>query len=211
MSNFNNMDKKNKSFMYQNLQKNNYFNTNFSKSNFNFACFRGAHMKSCKFNDCTFMGTEFMGTNLKESQFINAVFENAVFEGAKLDGVNFKGAVFLNTLFVSTAVESAFNLNSEDSGIRIFAEMPEIKMSGALKEIIEKLMQNAYIKRARVLDTKDKKMNTISVMILMEKFGEETLVHYLSKIEDAIDRDFYTLSYIIKMIEKLILEDKNNL
>ena len=60
-----------------------------------------------------------------------------------------------------------------------------------------------FVKKSRVLDTKDKTMNTISVMILIEKFGEEKLIKSLEQVEDHLDRDFYTLSYIIKILDKI--------
>lgn len=203
MINLNNADKKNKSFMYQNLQKSKCYNSDFSNSNFDYVSFRGAHMKSCKFNDCTFKGTEFIGTNLKESLFKNASFENAVFEGAKLEGVDFKGAKFKKTIFVSTSLEGVLNLNTEDPNLEIYSDMPDFEIDARLKAEIEKLMSNAYVKKSRVLDTKDKKMNMISVKVLLDYFGEEKLLLCLSKVDAQLDRDFYTLSYIIKMIEKM--------
>lgn len=204
MINYKNTDKKNKSFMYQNLQKSKCFNVNFSNSNFNYVCFRGAHMKACNFIGSTFKETEFVGANLKESLFKNAVFENAIFEGTKLEGVDFRGATFINTYFVSSNVESALNLNLQDPNIKVYSEMPVLDISDALKSELEKIMQNAYVKRSRVLDTKDKQMNTISVMILLEHFGETVLIENLGKLEAHFDRDFYTLSFIIKLLNKVI-------
>ncbi len=203
MINLNNADKKNKSFMYQNLQKSKCYNSDFSNSNFDYVSFRGAHMKSCKFNECTFKGTEFIGTNLKESMFKNASFENTVFEGAKLEGVDFKGAKFKKTIFVNTGLEGVLNLNMEDPNLEIYSDMPDFVMDERLRAEIEKLMSNAYVKKSRVLDTKDKKMNMISVKVLLDYFGEEKLLSSLSKVDAQLDRDFYTLSYIIKMIEKM--------
>lgn len=200
MLNFKNAEKKNKNYMYQNLQKSKSFNSNYSSSNFDYACFRGAHLKSCQFNACHFTGAEFIGANLKGSQFKEAEFMNTVFEGTKLEGTDFKGALFDHTYFVSCNVESAINLDLEDSGIKVFSEMPELNLNPLLFAEIEKLMENQYVKKARVLDTKDKKMNTISVMILLDCFSEEELIQTLPKMNALFDRDFYTLSYIIKMI-----------
>ena len=203
MLNFNNADKKNKSFMYQNLQKSKCYNSDFSNSCFDYVCFRGAHMKSCKFNECTFKGAEFVGVNLKESTFKNAVFENSIFDGAKLEGVDFKGAIFKNTIFVNTSLEGVLNLNTEDSNLEILSEMPKLDLSDALRLEIENTMANPYVKKSRVLDTKEKKMNTVSVKLLIQNFGEEMLIHNLKILCAQIDRDFYTLSYIIRILEKM--------
>lgn len=203
MFNYNNADKKNKSFMYQNLQKSKSYNSDFSNSNFDYVCLRGAHLKSCTFDGCTFKGAEFTGTNLKDSSFKNAIFENTVFEGAKLEGVDFRGAQFKNTFFVASQLEGVKYLDVDQPGITLYNEMPEIQMSEPLKIAVEKLMQNVYVKKSRVLDTKDKTINTVSVLILLDRFGEERLINALGEVENHLDRDFYTLSYIIKIIEKI--------
>ncbi len=197
------MDKKNKSFMYQNLQKSKCFNCNFSNGNFNYTCFRGAHMKACNFNGGTFVEAEFIGANLKDSQFKNAVLENVVFEGTKLESVDFKGAVLKNVIFVDTNLEQVLNLNLEDANIKIFTEMPELEVSAELIQAIEGLMQNDFVKRSRVLDTKDKKMNTVSVLRLLDHFEEAVLVERLGLVAPLLDRDFYTLSYLIKLMAKM--------
>lgn len=115
---------------------------------------------------------------------------------------NFKGATFKNTFFVGTQTAQALNLDLSNPEIRIFDEMPPLDISPILHNAIEKLMTNKFVKTARVLDTKDKQMNSISVMILLEKFGEETLLQKLEQLDAQIDRDFHTLSYLIKMMEK---------
>ncbi len=203
MINLNHADKKKKSFMYQNLQKSKCYNTDFSSSNFDYTCFRGAHMKSCLFNACTFKGAEFIGSNLKDSQFKDAIFEYTVFEGAKLEGVDFKGAKFTHTFIVGSDVDKALNLNVSDDGLRIMPAMPVLEINENLQLAFEKLMVNPFVKKARVLDTKEKKLNTVSVMILLEFFSEETLISAFKEIHSHLDRDFYTLSYLIKIIEKI--------
>ena len=40
-------------------------------------------------------------------------------------------------------------------------------------------------------------------MILSEKFDEETLLEGLNYIKYEVDRDFHTLSYIIRLIETM--------
>lgn len=203
MLNYNNAVKKNKSFMYQNLQKSKSYNSDFTNSNFDFVCFRGAHLKSCTFDGCTFKGAEFIGSNLKDSSFKNATFESTVFEGAKLEGVDFRGAQFNDTIFVACQMENIGYLDVNHPGITIYKEMPEIDISPELRLSIEKLMQNRFVKNSRVLDTKDQTMNTVSVKILIDQFGEERLINTLGAVENHLDRDFYTLSYIIKILDKL--------
>lgn len=200
---YNNIEKKNKNFMYKNLRRSNCYNCNFSNSNFNFASFRGAHFKSCDFSKCTFTWAELIGTNFKGSNLKSAKFENTVFDSVNLDGADFKDAEFKNTIFLSTDTEKAINLNMKNSGIKVFNEMPQIDISDELRTAVINSMKNKYVKESRVLDTKDGSLNLLNLMILLQNFNEETLIRGLNIIASELDKDFCTLSYIIKFMEKL--------
>lgn len=199
---YNNIEKKDKNFMYQNLQRSNCYNSDFSNSNFDYVSFKGAHFKSCVFYQCTFRWAEFIGSNLKGSDFKNAIFENTVFDSVNLDGVNFKDAKFINTIFLSTDIEKARNFDSINPNIKIFHKMPQLELSDELATAVENVMKNDYVKKARVLDTKDGDFNLLNLMILLDNFDEATLIKGLNIIEVQLDRAFYTLSYIIKLIKK---------
>jgi len=199
---YNNIEKKDKNFMYQNLQRSNCYNSDFSNSNFDYVSFKGAHFKSCRFLQCTFRWAEFIGTNLKGSNFNDAVFENTIFDSANLDGVNFKDAKFNNTIFLSTDIEKAKNLDFKNPNIKIFHEMPQLEISAELAMAVENVMKNEYVKKARVFDTKDGTFNLLNLMILLDTFDESTLIKGLNIIEVQLDRAFYTLSYVIKLLKK---------
>jgi len=198
---YNNIEKKGKNFMYKNLERSNCYNCDFSKSSFDYVNFRGAHFKSSNFFKCTFKWAEFIGTNLKGSDFKNAVFENAIFDSVNLDGANFKDSEFKNTIFLSTDVTKAKNFDINQLGIKIFNEMPKFEISENLRIATENVMKNKFVKSARVFDTKDGDINLINLMILLDIFDEETLVNGLNIIENQLDCDFYTLSYIIKYVK----------
>lgn len=199
--NYNNIEKKDKNFMYKNLQRSNCYNSDFSNSNFDYVSFRGAHFKSCNFFQCTFRWAEFIGTNLKGSNFKNTIFENTIFDSVNLDGVNFKDAEFKNTIFLSTDMEKAKNLNLKNSNIKVFHEMPKLEISNELGMAVKNVMKNDYVKKARVFDTKDGNLNLLNLMILLDNFDETTLIKGLKIIEVKLDRAFYTLSYIIKLLK----------
>lgn len=204
--NYNNIEKKDKNFMYKNLERSNCYKCDFSGSNFDYVSFRGAHFKSTNFFKCSFKWAEFIGTNLKDSDFRSAVFENTIFDSAKLEGVNFKDAKFINAIFLSSDISKAKNLNAKDPGIRILYEMPQLQISEELKNAALNTFNNKYIKASRVLDTKDGNLNPLSIMILLENFEEEKLIKGLNLISAQLDRDFYTLSYIIKFIRNMIID-----
>jgi len=199
--NYNNIEKKNKNFMYKNLQRSNCYDSDFSNSNFDYVSFRGAHFKSCVFLGCTFRWAEFTGTNLKDSNFKNAVFENAIFDSVNLDGANFKGAAFKNTIFLSTNTQKAINLNLNDSNIKIYHDIPQLEISEELEKAVKNVMKNDYVKKARVFDTKEGNLNVLSLMIILDIFDESTLIKGLNIIEVQLDRAFYTLSYVIKLLK----------
>lgn len=201
--NYNNIEKKDKNFMYKNLERSNCYNCNFSGSNFDYVNFRGAHFKSSSFFKCSFKWSEFIGTNFKKSKFKNAIFENTIFDSVKLEDVDFKDAKFINTIFVSSDISKAKNLDTKNPEIRIFDEMPQVEISEELKNAAFNTFNNKYIKASRVLDTKDGGLNYLNIMILLENFDEDTLINGLNFIASELDRDFYTLSYIIKFIQNM--------
>lgn len=200
---YDNIEKKDKNFMYKNLERSNCYNCNFSGSNFDYVNFRGAHFKTCGFLKASFKWAEFIGTNLKSSNFRNANFENTIFHSVKLNDINFEGSKFKNTIFVSCDLSNVKGLDTTDPEIRIFETMPEIEMGEDLKNAIFKTFNNKFIKSSRILDTKEGEINTLSVMILLENFDEETLIKGLNHAYENIDRKFYTLSYLIKLIKNI--------
>lgn len=199
--NYNKAIKQNKNFMYNDLKRSNCYNCDFTGSNFNFASFRGAHFKDCNFFECTFKSAEFIGSNLKKSRFRRAKLEDTVFEGVNLSGVDFKDAKFKNVIFVGSDLSGAKNLELNKSEVRIFEEPPVIDISEELHNAINLALENEKIKKSRLLDNKSGEINTLSIMILLEKFNEKSLISGLKILCDRIDKEFCTLSYIIKAIQ----------
>lgn len=200
---YDNAEKRNKNFIYKNLRRSKCYNCDFSNSNFNFASLRGAHFKKCNFFRCSFKGAEFIGSNLKGCKFKEAKFEDTVFEGVNLDAANFENAKFKNTIFVGCDMSKAKNLDCENKNVRIFQNMPELNLSPELEEAVTKAMENQYIKKSRVFDTKDGGINGLTMMILSEKFKESVLLEGMHYIRYEIEREFHTLSYVIRLIEQM--------
>lgn len=198
---YNKAQKLNKNFMYQDLKRSNCYNSDFSNSNFNFTSLRGAQFKSCNFYGCTFKSAELVATNLKKTKFAKAKFENAVFEACNLEGADFSGATFKNTIFLNTDISKALNLNIKESEVKIFDEMPTVEMSERLENSIKLAIENKFVKKSRTLDTKDGGINNISVIILLENFKEKQLIEGLTLLSERMDKEFCTLSYIIKTLQ----------
>lgn len=198
---YSNRKKTNTDFKSKDLRRSNCFNTDFSDSHFDEASFRGAQFKACNFSGCTFNGTELVATNFKNSRFKGVQFENTLFDTVNLEGVDFEGATFKNVIFVATDLSKAVNLELTNQDVKVFNEMPELEMGKEVEKAAEAAMKNEFIKFARVLDTKEGKVSPISIMRLLEKFDEETLVKGLKMVKRTIDKDFCTLTTIIEAIE----------
>lgn len=145
-----------------------------------------------------------MGTNIKDSSFRNATFQDAVFEGAKLDGVDFKGASLSGTYFVGCTFNEVKGLNFGSLDIKVLNEMPVLELSDELKGAFDLLMKNQFVAKARVLDTKDKKLNTISVLRLLDLFSEAEIIAHAELLSHSLDREFFTLSYLMRALQKLV-------
>lgn len=195
--NYSNRKKTNSDFKNKDLRRSNCYNCDFSNSDFSDASFRGAQFKACNFFENKFDGTEFVAANLKNSRFKQAQFENAIFDSVNLEGVDFEGATFKNVVFVGTDLGKALNLDLSAQDVKVFDEMPALEISNALEGVVEKMLDNEFVKFARVLDTKEGKISPISMMILSERFDERTLIKGFRMMKRDITKDFATLSYII--------------
>lgn len=195
-----NVEKKNKNFMYKNLEQSDCHNCDFAYSNFDYASFRGANFKSSNFEGCSFNFTEFIETNFKNSSFKGANLKNALFNLAKIEGVSFKGAIFENTIFLDTDISKAKNLDINTVGVTVLKNITEVEASEELTVAIINAMNNKYIKNSRVLDTIDGGINMFSVKLLLDNFEENKLIKSLNYMSENLDEPFYTLSYLIKAI-----------
>lgn len=200
---YNNEDRRGSNFMYKNFEKCNSYHTNFCDTNFNYASLRGAKMKYCNFSGASFVGTEFVGTNLRGSNFCNAHFEDAIFNATVLDNTIFKNATFQNCYFINTGIGKAKCFPENSSGITFFSLYPATEnFSEKLIQIVESLRENDIIRRSHTLHLKGGKINTLSLFILIQSFSEEDLIARLPKIPNLLTGQFYTLSYLERLLKK---------
>lgn len=204
---YNYSEKRSKDFMYKNLENSNCNNCDFGYSNFDYVSFRGANFKASNFEGCSFKFAEFINTNLKNSSLKGAILKNAVFNAAKLDGVSFKGAIFENTIFLDTDISKAKNITSDTEGIIFLKNMPQVEISEELTIAIINSMSNKYIKDSKIFDTSDGGINLLNVKLLLDSFEEEHIIQILNYMTKNLDKEFYTLSYIIKYMKEQKMPD----
>lgn len=162
-------------------------------------------MKFCGFNGVAFYDTEFKNSNFKGSRFIGAEFKNVIFYNTKLDKATFKNAKFENVIFISTSLKNARGINGNTKGIQIINSVPKVYISNDLEKVINRAQKNIYIKNSQTLIFKKKgKINAINIIKLQKEFNEHELLLGLSEAEKLISKNFYTLSYLSKIIKKVI-------
>ena len=156
-----------------------------------------------------FQGTEFVGTNVKGSNFKKACFKNAIFNSVVLDKADFDDALFEDTIFLSTGMKNVKHLPENTKGIIILDKMPhENGFSNNLLMEVEQLRFNDIIRRSSVLHLKNKRINTLSLFLLLKQFSEEELFKALPLLPENLTTQFYTVSYLQKLLIKIIASAK---
>lgn len=168
--------------------------------------FRGAIVTQCNFRSAKLTGVDFIGTNLRQSRFKNAHLNNVIFCGAKLDGCDFSGATFDNVILVNTNLDKTINIPQGDSGITILKSYPTIDISDALSSVLKQLASFPKIYKSHTLHTTMKKVNSLSLYLLLQKFSDDKLIRGLSALSKRRDkRNFHTL-YSIEIFLKSYLK-----
>ena len=204
---YNNESRRESSFLYKDFEKTKSYHTDFGKAIFSYASLRAASMKFCNFNGAIFNGTEFVGTNLRGSSFKGASFKDAIFISTTLDKTDFTGAIFDNCIFCGTKIDGVKGLDSTAVGINIITEKPSVnEFSAELIDVIQKLRSNDTIRKSHTLHTKKNGINTIYLSDLLKEYTEEELIKMLPQVERFISTQFYTLSYLKVLLNKVAMD-----
>ncbi|WP_279211849.1 pentapeptide repeat-containing protein [Delftia acidovorans] len=191
-------------FIHKNFNKTDSYNTNFSGAVFENAAFIGAKFKFCSFyeavfNSCYIRGALFRGANLQ-----NSVFKKCIISATNFDRCKMKGAKFENCKIIASPKITSANSGIFLSGTEVFLTYPDIgEFNGDLIKAVESLRLNDFIRRSSVLHRKEKKLDTVSLKVLVEDFGEQFLLDKVGELPTLITKEFYTLSYISHFLRKL--------
>lgn len=194
---YNNHDSRGSKFINKNFNKTNSYHTNFSSVVFQNTSFIGAKFKFCSlykasFENCFIRGTLFKKCNLKGAIFKNSIISSSIFERCKLEGCEFRDCKIVTSGKIEKYLPQKSFINTE-----VFDSYPSTDLfNKELIDTIEMLRLNDFIRRSRVLHRKNKKLDTVSIKFLVEKFGEDFLLENLPKLPKVINKDFYSLSYI---------------
>jgi len=201
---YNGKDRSESKFINKDFEKTKSYRSIFKNADFSGTSLRAAHMKFCNFDNATFVGTEFIGTNLRGSTFRRAKFVDAIFAATVLDSTDFSGATFEKCYFIGTSFKSAKKVPSETDGITFMTSMPTTDLfSKNLIDAVESLRSNDIIRKSHTLHGKEGKLNTLSLMLLKNDYSETDLISLLSFAPHVITTQFYTLSYLRKLLKKI--------
>ncbi|PRD67284.1 hypothetical protein C6P61_17245 [Malikia spinosa] len=201
---YNNHDSRASKFIHKDFNKTENYLTNFSEVLFQNTSFVGAKLKFCAFysavfDNCYIRGALFRRCNLKNAVFKKSIISATFFEGCKLQGCRFENCKIISSSKLEKGLPSESFVETE-----IFQTYPATTIfSRELIDVVESLRMNDYIRRSSVLHRKEKKLDTVSLKVLVERFGEDLLINNLPFLPKVIAKEFYTLSYIIHFLLKI--------
>jgi hypothetical protein len=201
-------DVREKNFIFKNFNKSCSYKSNFSGSKFTSTSFIGSKFKFCSlydstFEDCLIRGVLFRNCNLTNAKFINSIISSTIFENSKLINLKFINCKIINSKGINCSEKKYALINSD-----ILNAYPDVnKFSSELISMVESLREHQFIRRSTILHRKRGLLETVSLGVLVDEFGEDFLMKNLPKLSVLINNDFHTLSYIQKMLRKLPNDD----
>ncbi len=202
---YNNKEINGSKYINKDFEKTNSYCSKFIGAQFINTTLRAAKFKYCTFIDCKFINCLIIGTNFKGSKFEKVFFEKCIISSCPMNKTNISDTVVKDCYIIGQKnIKGITNNNST-----IIDNYPTSDfISNELYSVIESLRSNDIIRRSQILHCKKKKLNTISIKILLEKFTEEELIKYLKELPNSLTTQFYTVSYIEKMLTKIKENDK---
>lgn len=191
-------------FINKDFNKTDSFHTNFSGVFFQNTSFVSAKMKFCSFYGAVFESCFVKGSLFRGCNFTNVIFKNSIISTAVFEKCVLNGCVFENCSVINSPVLKKHLVENPSSGAKVFDEFPdETKFNAKLILVVEGLRSNDFIRRSGVLHRKKGKIDTVSLTVLVETFGESFLIDNFDSIRISITNQFHTLSYISRLLYKV--------
>jgi hypothetical protein len=206
---YTNHDTRDRKFINKDFNKTDSYHSNFSGTLFQNTSFIDAKFKFCalygtKFENCFIRGSLFRRCNITNATFRNTIISATVFDRCKLNNCVFDSCkIISSTKLTNFLKESCFRDTD------FFTDYPpETEFNPLLLKISEGLRANDFIRQSTVLHRKIGKLDTVSLKVLVEMFGEEFLIKNLNSLPSLITNQFHTLSYIVRVLQKIQDRDK---
>jgi hypothetical protein len=204
---YTNHDSRESNFINKNLNKTNSYHTNFSGAKFANTSLVGAKFKFCafygaEFDGCYIRGSLFRKCNLQTSTFRDCIISASTFERCKLKGARFERCKIVSSTRINEILPAGCFVNVE------FFEKYPIKATfdPVLINIVKELRRCDLIRQSTVLHRKEGKLDTVSLKMLVDIFGKDFLINHLGDLPGIITNEFYSLSYIVRFLQKLAID-----
>lgn len=215
----NNVDKKRYSYYNHDSRSSNFIHKNFNKTcsyhtNFSHSKFINVSLIGAKFKFSSLFGTVFDNCYIRGTLFKKCNLENCIFRNCIISSINFEQCKGKNCFFENCKIlhVGLFQSMKYSEDTEIFKNYPNINMfKTELRHEVELLRKNRFIRKSSVLHIKKNRIETISLSVLVEIFGENFLIYHLKYIDKLIDREFSSLSYIINALKKIQANDNMKL
>jgi hypothetical protein len=206
---YTNHDTRDRKFINKDFNKTASYHSNFSGTLFQNTSFINAKFKFCAlystvFENCFIRGSTFRGCNIRKATFKNTIISATVFDRCKLKDCVFDSCKIISSTKIKRFLKESCFRNTEF----FMGYPPETGFNQQLIEIAEGLRTNDFIRQSTVLHRKRGKLDTVSLKVLVEMFGEEFLIENFNSLPNLITSSFHTLSYIVQILQKIRDRDK---
>lgn len=193
-----------KKFQYKDFEKTKSYNSTFKDTAFIGTSFRAAQFKYCTFINCDFVESDFVGTNFRGTKFINCSFDKCLFQSTNCEGTGFKNCKY-NCCYLNGNSVDCFKCLSGITVINL--KKTQLNVLPELVKEIENLRTNDFVRRSNTLHLKQSKINMVTLFVLLQDYSQEDLINLIPRIPAYIDRDFYTISYLKRLLKKAMKGD----
>lgn len=201
---YRNCDVRERFFQHKDFNKAEPFQSNFSQSRFENSSFSASKFKFCGMYECIFDDCDFTGALQRKCNLQNSKFNRCVIRSSTFDRCELRGAEFSDCIIVGTNIPPEYKLDNRN--IFLASNPPTSDFDPILIKTVESLRENDFIRRSAVFHLKRKKINTVTLKFLLRIFDSGFLVENIHQLNEEITRDFYTVSYIVRVLTRLAEE-----
>ncbi|MGL4716082.1 MAG: pentapeptide repeat-containing protein [Aeromonas sp.] len=201
-----NNDTTGRNFINKNFNKAHSYHSNFFQSKFTNTSFIGASFKWCTLTGSVFQssllrGVLFQGSSLRHVEFNECIINACNLDHCKIESLRLNNCYVVSSdSFLRGLVPSQLNTS------RLFNTFPDNdEFNPHLIDVVEKLRGNDFVRRSSVLHRKLKRIDTVTLSYLLDRFNEDFLIEQLPKVCMKIERDFHTVSYLDKLLRNQLV------
>lgn len=184
------------------LAKSKIINCNAQNKKFTYANFRGAHFKKVLFDGSEFFGCDFWGTFFNNCLFRNVRISDSVFMACRFQNCDFEGAVLNYTNIVNTSLDECKSIDIS-KGVTLYKQYPQCTHTDELKEALDYLKGNSYIRKYKLLHLPGNKFNELNLFLLQRKYLLAELPKLLVQLNNMSTKNITTYKKLELELKKI--------